>query len=79
MAVVPGFYGSKFIPQVLDKIKAFKREYPTKEIGIDGGIKLNNVKDAKKLGIKYIYVGSAILNAPSPKEAYQRFVEEVGK
>ncbi|MCD6228042.1 MAG: ribulose-phosphate 3-epimerase [Candidatus Omnitrophica bacterium] len=73
MSVNPGFYGSKFIPQVLEKITQFKKLFPNKRIGIDGGIKLDNLKLVKGLAIDYICVGSAILKNPNPKESYQQF------
>jgi ribulose-phosphate 3-epimerase len=75
MSVVPGQYGSKFIPQVLDKVKEFKRQYPSKIIGIDGGIKISNVRDVYRLGIDNICVGSAILKADSPMDEYRKFFE----
>ena len=76
MSVVPGFYGSSFIPDVLDKIKKFKTLYPHKETGIDGGVKLSNIDDVKKAGLSYVCVGSAILKASSPQEAYNSFMEK---
>ena len=79
MSVVPGFYGSRFIPSVLDKIKKFKTFFPQKRIGIDGGIKIDNVRKVHKIGIDYICVGSAIFEEKSPKDAYQRFLEVTGE
>ncbi len=79
MSVVPGFYGSPFIPRVLEKITMFRKKYPHKEIGIDGGVKLDNVKGVKKSGVDYICVGSAILKQPSPELAYKKFKEAVGE
>ncbi len=73
MSVNPGFYGSNFIPQVLEKIAQFKKLFPNKRIGIDGGIKQDNLKLVKELGIDYICVGSAILKSSNPKESYQQF------
>ncbi len=73
MSVNPGFYGAKFIPQVLDKIKAFRSQYPEINIGIDGGIKLDNASLAKAAGVNDICVGSAILKAENPKQAYSEF------
>lgn len=76
MSVIPGFYGAEFIPQVLEKVKQFRRLYPLKPTGIDGGIKITNVGDAKAAGIELICVGSAILSAVSPKDAYQMFLAQ---
>lgn len=73
MSVNPGFYGAKFIPEVLDKIKEFKKRFASIPAGIDGGIKLDNILSAKQAGADYICVGSAILKSSSPKEEYLRF------
>ena len=70
MSVIPGFYGSKFIPEVLDKVKEFKKIYPDKCAGIDGGIKAGNVTLVAQSGVDYICVGSAILKAENPGKAY---------
>ncbi|MFH1768189.1 MAG: ribulose-phosphate 3-epimerase [Candidatus Omnitrophota bacterium] len=79
MSVVPGFYGAKFIPSVLDKIKEFKRLYPAKKTAIDGGIKIDNVKEVFDIGIDHICVGSAVLKAVSPQDAYKQFLAAVEK
>jgi ribulose-phosphate 3-epimerase len=70
MAVNPGFYGAAFIPEVLDKIKEFRRAFFNMEVGIDGGIKKHNIADAVHAGADVIFVGSAILRAPDPAAAY---------
>lgn len=70
MSVVPGFYGAKFIPEVLEKISKFKKIYPEKCAGIDGGVKPDNIARVEACGVDYICVGSAILKAEDPKAAY---------
>lgn len=70
MSVVPGFYGAAFIPEVLEKVREFKRRYPKTIAGIDGGIKLDNIKAVRESGVDYICVGSAILKAADPADAY---------
>ncbi|MEM7816974.1 MAG: ribulose-phosphate 3-epimerase, partial [Candidatus Aenigmatarchaeota archaeon] len=79
MSVEPGFYGSPFITGVLEKIKEFKKLYPNKTIGIDGGIKLDNFKEVKNIGVDYICIGSAILKAKNPKEAYFKFLNLINE
>jgi ribulose-phosphate 3-epimerase len=74
MSVVPGFYGAKFIPEVLDKIAAFRRAHPVKSIGIDGGIKESNVAEIAASGVNDICVGSAIFLQPNPAEAFKRLI-----
>ncbi|MFC1971741.1 ribulose-phosphate 3-epimerase [Chloroflexota bacterium] len=71
LSVNPGFYGSKFIPEVIDKIAAFRSEQPDMEIGIDGGIKESNIGQIARSGVDVIYVGSAIYMQPQPGESYQ--------
>jgi ribulose-phosphate 3-epimerase len=72
LSVNPGFYGAKFIPEVLDKIVAFRRVYPEMEIGIDGGIKESNIARIARTGVNVIYIGSAIFLQPNPAESYRR-------
>jgi ribulose-phosphate 3-epimerase len=72
LAVNPGFYGARFIPEVLDKIRAFRRAYPRVETGIDGGIKENNIAEIAGTGVDYIYIGSAIFHQPDPAAAFRR-------
>lgn len=77
LAVNPGFYGAKFIPDVLNKIKEFRQHYPDMEIGIDGGIKEGNIAEIARTGVDVIYVGSAIFLQPDPAESFRRLRELV--
>jgi ribulose-phosphate 3-epimerase len=72
MAVHPGFYGAAFIPEVLDKIKDFRKAYPEMETGIDGGVKEDNIVKIAQSGVDVICIGSALFRAPQPAEAYRR-------
>ena len=72
LSVNPGFYGAKFIPEVLDKIVDFHKAYPKMEIGIDGGIKESNIGQIARTGVNVIYIGSAIFLQPDPAESYRR-------
>ena len=72
MSVNPGFYGAAFIPEVLDKIVAFRKAHPGMELGIDGGIKEDNIAQIAGTGVDVIYIGSAIFMQPQPAESYRR-------
>lgn len=72
LTVHPGFYGAKFLPEVLDKVAELHARRPALEIGVDGGIKEGNVAEVARLGVDYICVGSAIFMQPDPAEAYRR-------
>jgi len=79
LSVHPGFYGSKFIPEVLDKIVEFHSIQPDVETGIDGGIKESNITQIAQSGVDTIYVGSAIFSQPQPGESFHRLVALVQK
>ena len=72
LAVHPGFYGAKFLSEVLAKIAELRRARPDIEIGIDGGVKENNIKLVAGSGVNDIYVGSAIFLDAQPAEAFRR-------
>ena len=74
LSVNPGFYGAKFIPEVLDKIRQFRKAHVRMEIGIDGGVKENNIVEIAETGVNVIYIGSAIFMQPDPAAAYRRLV-----
>jgi len=72
LSVNPGFYGARFIPEVLEKIVSFRQLYPETETGIDGGVKESNIAEIARTGVDVIYVGSAIFLQPDPAAAYRR-------
>ncbi len=71
LSVNPGFYGSKFMPEVLDKVVELRSARPGVEIGIDGGIKEGNIVQVAEAGTDVIYVGSAIFMQPQPGESFR--------
>jgi len=71
LSVNPGYYGSKFIPEVLEKIVSFRKMYPDMEIAIDGGIKEGNVAEAARTGVDVICVGSAIYHQDDPGACFR--------
>jgi len=75
MTVNPGYYGAKFIPEVLSKIKAFRQQYKNIEIGIDGGVKEDNLKLIVNSEVNSVCVGSAIFLSESPAQSYRKFLD----
>ncbi|MEJ2047584.1 MAG: ribulose-phosphate 3-epimerase, partial [Dehalococcoidia bacterium] len=71
LTVHPGFYGSPFIPEVLQKVAELRRVYPEIEIGVDGGIKEANIAQVARAGVDAICVGSAVFLKPQPAESYR--------
>jgi ribulose-phosphate 3-epimerase len=74
LTVHPGFYGSKFIPEVLNKVVELRQSRPAIEIGVDGGIKESNIVQVSRSGVDAVYVGSAIFLQPKPAEKYYDLV-----
>lgn len=58
MTVVPGKYGSKFLPLCLKKVKEIRKINKNIEIEVDGGINPKTIKLAKKSGANRYVVGS---------------------
>ena len=74
LSVHPGFYGAKFLPEVLPKIIELRQARPHLTIGIDGGVKENNITQIARTGVNEICVGSAILMQPDPGLAYRKLL-----
>jgi len=74
LMVQPGFYGSKFIPEVMDKVAEFHSIRPDVEIGVDGGITESNITQVGRAGVDVIYVGSAIFLQPQPGESFHHLL-----
>ncbi|MFO0752638.1 MAG: ribulose-phosphate 3-epimerase [Thermodesulfovibrionales bacterium] len=67
MSVNPGFGGQKFIPFVLDKIRALRGLLDTRglsvPIEVDGGIKPDNAGEVAAAGAEILVMGSAFFQA----------------
>lgn len=79
LSVNPGFYGSKFIPEVCDKARALKKMEGNFVVAMDGGIKLDNILMMRDAGVDVACVGSGIFGQGDPKENYQRLLEKLAK
>lgn len=74
MSVEPGFGGQKLIPHCLDKIRKLRKLYPEKDIEIDGGVCVENIKEIYEAGTNIIVAGSAVFGAENPAEAVNTFL-----
>ena len=82
MSVNPGFGGQSFIPQTLNKVKQVKqmlKEHGKEhiEIEIDGGVKLDNIKEVANAGVDVFVSGSGIFKADDPKDMIQQMIREI--
>lgn len=64
MTVHPGWGGQAFIPEVLPKLRALReavhRGGRAVEIGVDGGVNLRTIGDARRAGGEVLVAGSAL-------------------
>jgi ribulose-phosphate 3-epimerase len=71
MSVNPGFGGQKFIPAVLDKVRAVRKliDGSGREIRleIDGGVKVENIGEIARAGADTFVAGSAIFGTTDYK------------
>lgn len=75
LSVNPGFYGSKFIPEVCDKVRTLKNLEGNFILAMDGGIKLDNLLMIRDAGVDVACVGSGIYGQGDPKQNYLRLLE----
>ncbi len=73
MSVNPGYGGQKFIPYVLDKVRALRdwrdRLGLSFAIEIDGGVSVDNVGMVAEAGVTWVVAGSSVFGAPDPGRA----------
>lgn len=73
MTVNPGFGGQKYIPTMTDKIRELRAMIQKRglnvDIEVDGGIKVDNVKEVLAAGANVIVAGSAVFGAATEENA----------
>ncbi|MCE0493969.1 ribulose-phosphate 3-epimerase [Vibrio salinus] len=81
MSVNPGFGGQSFIPHTLDKLKAVKQRIKasgrTIRLEIDGGVKVDNIREIAEAGADMFVAGSAIFGHPDYREVISAMREEL--
>ena len=79
MSVNPGFGGQAFIPATLDKARDARKMIDEAGIDcrleIDGGVKVDNIKEIAEAGVDMFVAGSAILKEPRTLEAYKKTID----
>ncbi|WP_159739512.1 ribulose-phosphate 3-epimerase [Vibrio atypicus] len=83
MSVNPGFGGQSFIPNTLDKLRAVRKMIDASgrdiRLEIDGGVKVDNIKEIAEAGADMFVAGSAIFNQPDYKEVIDQMRAELAK
>ncbi len=83
MSVNPGFGGQSFIPETLNKTRAV-RDLINKSgrdirLEIDGGVKINNIREIMQAGADTFVAGSAIFNTDDYKATIDAMRTELQK
>jgi len=76
MTVNPGYYGSKFLPETLEKVKELRALKPNLEIEVDGGIGLETIEQAYKAGANLFITGSYLQKSEDVTEAIKALEEK---
>jgi len=79
MSVNPGFGGQAFIPGTLDKARTARKFIDDNKLDcrleIDGGVKVDNIKEVAEAGVDMMVAGSAILKDPRTVDAYRETID----
>ena len=83
MSVNPGFGGQSFIPATLDKLKEARQLIDASgfdiRLEVDGGVKVDNIREIAAAGADTFVAGSAIFNQPDYKTVVDAMRVELAK
>ncbi len=83
MSVNPGFGGQKFIPESLAKItearKLIEKQKRDIALAVDGGIKLDNIREVARVGADTFIMGSAIFKSENYSDTINKIRAELSK
>jgi ribulose-phosphate 3-epimerase len=77
MTVDPGYYGSPFKQEVVEKIQETRSRFNDTVIAADGGVSLSNLHLFLDAGVDYACVGSRIFHGDNPGENYRQFLRRL--
>ncbi|HEY5809016.1 MAG TPA: ribulose-phosphate 3-epimerase, partial [Povalibacter sp.] len=83
MSVNPGFGGQKFLPAALQKLRQARERIQASgreiRLEIDGGVKVDNIRDIASAGADTFVAGSAIFGARDYKATITAMRAEIAK
>lgn len=83
MSVNPGFGGQRFIPETFNKLREVRRRIDESghdiRLEIDGGVKVDNIREIAQAGADMFVAGSAIFGEPDYKTAIDNMRAELNK
>ena len=66
MSVEPGYCGQSFHEGTIERVRNYKKKYPSKVIEVDGGVSTKNSKQLIEAGTDILVAGSAVFNSDNP-------------
>jgi len=78
MTVNPGFYGSPFLPEMVDKIKNLRDKSENIDIEVDGGITDKTISLVNNAGANMFVSGSYIVKSDDIKKAVEQLKKIIG-
>ncbi len=72
MTVEPGFGGQKFMPAMMDKVRAIKERAPQMLIEVDGGVNDATIPQCVEAGVDICVAGTGVFRAENAEEALIR-------
>lgn len=83
MSVNPGFGGQSFIPETLEKLRVVRDLIDSRNLRtrleIDGGVKIDNIKEIASAGADTFVAGSAIFNTDDYKKTIDKMRSELAQ
>lgn len=79
LTVHPGFYGSKYLPGQLKKIKQLKKINRNVKVIVDGGMNPKTIKQAARAGADFFITGSYTTKAENPRKALRILKTVIGR
>ena len=83
MSVNPGFGGQSFIPKTLEKLRIVRNLIDSRNLQtrleIDGGVKIENIKEIASAGADTFVAGSAIFNTDDYKKTIDKMRSELSQ
>ncbi|KKD00031.1 MULTISPECIES: ribulose-phosphate 3-epimerase [Photobacterium] len=83
MSVNPGFGGQSFIPHTLEKLRQVRERIEASgrdiRLEIDGGVKVDNIREIAQAGADMFVAGSAIFGQPDYKAVIDEMRAELAK
>lgn len=77
MTVKPGFYGSPFLPDMVEKVKKLRELKPKLNLEVDGGITDKTIKLANNAGTNLFVSGSFIVKSDDVENAVNTLKDKV--